>query len=336
MPSALGRFVRRRDFIKGIGGTAAVWPLAARAQQAGTVPIIGYVSQGTPERGEVLVAAVRDGLAAMGLVEQKDYTSEFRWGRNDVDHLPALVGELVQRRVAVIVCLDTVPVIRAAKAATTEIPIVFAVGTDPVKGGFVDSINHPGRNITGVSTLNTDIGPKLIGLLHELLPTAKRFAVLANIESADSARSLITGAQEGARALGLQTEFVFASKVNEIDGALTGLAARSQALIVQTDALFRQAANEVTTVAIREKLPTLSALDDFTKAGGLMSYGSDFIEAHRQVGLYVGRILKGEKAADLPVQLGVKFTFAINLKTAKMIGVDIPPKLLARADEVIE
>ena len=328
--------MRRRDFVKGIAGSAAVWPLAARSQQAGTVPIIGYLSQGTPERGTAFVAAVRDGLAAMGLIEQRDYTGEFRWARNDVDHLPGLVSELVQRRVAIIVCLDTAPVARAAKTATTEIPIVFALGNDPVKGGLVDSINHPGGNITGVSTMNTDIGAKLVGLLHELLPTAKRLSLLVNIESADSARSLITGVQEGALALGLQTELVFASKVNEIDPALTGLAARSQALIVHADALFRQATDKVTTVAMREKLPTLSSLPNFTNAGGLMGYGSDFIEAHRQVGLYVGRILKGEKAGDLPVQLGVKFTFAINLKTARAIGVDIPPTLLARADAVIE
>ena len=331
-----GRSMRRREFIAAVGGAAVTWPLAARAQQAGNVPIIGYLSQGTPERGAAFVDAVRDGLAAMGLVEQKDYTNEFRWARNDVDHLPGLVGELVQLRVAVIVCLDTAPVARAAKTATSEIPIVFALGNDPVKMGLVDSINHPGGNITGISTMNTDIGAKLVGLLHELLPRAKRFAILANIESADPARALITGAQEGALTLGLQTEIIFASKVNEIDTALAGLAARSQGLIVHADALFRQTTDKVTTVAIQEKLPTLSSLPNFTKAGGLMGYGSDFIEAHRQVGLYVGRILKGEKVGDLPVQLGVKFTFAINLKTAKAIGVEIPATLLARADEVIE
>jgi putative ABC transport system substrate-binding protein len=328
--------MRRREFIALVGSTVTAWPLAARAQQAGNLPVIGYLSQGMPENAAILVAGVADGLSAAGLVQQRDYTTEFRWGRNDVDHLPALVSELVQRRVAVIVCLDTAPTVRAAKAATTEIPIVFALGNDPVKGGLVDSISHPGGNVTGISTMNQDLGAKFVGLLHELLPTAKRFAILVNIEATDSARSLITTAQVGALALGLQTEVVFASKANEIDEALAGLGARSQALIVHADALFRQNDDRVTSMAMRERLPTLSSLPNFTKAGGFMGYGSDFIEAHRQAGLYVGRILKGEKAADLPVQLGVKFTFAINLKTAKAIGVDIPPTLLARADEVIE
>lgn len=328
--------MRRREFIALVGSTVAAWPSAARAQQAGNLPVIGYLSQGMPENAAILVAGVADGLSAAGLVQQRDYTTEFRWGRNDVDHLPALVSELVQRRVAVIVCLDTAPTVRAAKAATTEIPIVFALGNDPVKGGLVDSISHPGANVTGISTMNQDLGAKFVGLLHELLPTAKRFAILVNIEATDSARSLITTAQVGALALGLQTEVVFASKANEIDEALAGLGARSQALIVHADALFRQNDDRVTSMAMRERLPTLSSLPNFTKAGGFMGYGSDFIEAHRQAGLYVGRILKGEKAGDLPVQLGVKFTFAINLKTAKAIGVDIPPTLLARADEVIE
>jgi putative ABC transport system substrate-binding protein len=328
--------MRRREFIALVGSTVTAWPLAARAQQAGNLPVIGYLSQGMPENAAILVAGVADGLSAAGLVQQRDYTTEFRWGRNDVDHLPALVSELVQRRVAVIVCLDTAPTVRAAKAATTEIPIVFALGNDPVKGGLVDSISHPGGNVTGISTMNQDLGAKFVGLLHELLPTAKRFAILVNIEATDSARSLITTAQVGALALGLQTEVVFASKANEIDEALAGLGARSQALIVHADALFRQNDDRVTSMAMRERLPTLSSLPNFTKAGGFMGYGSDFIEAHRQAGLYVGRILKGEKAGDLPVQLGVKFTFAINLKTAKAIGVDIPPTLLARADEVIE
>jgi ABC-type uncharacterized transport system substrate-binding protein len=327
--------MRRREFITLLGGAAAAWPVVARAQQA-DLPIIGYVGQGAPEDAAPFVAAVRDGLTSTGLVEGKDYTSEFRWARHDADRLPGLVAELVQRRVAVIVTLDTAPAARAAKAARTEIPIVFALGNDPVKSGLVNSLNHPGGNITGSSTMNLDIGAKLIGLLHELLPTAKRFAVLVNIENADSARLLMTGAQDGALTLGLQTVIVFASKANEIDAALTGLAARSQGLIVHPDALFLQNREKVTTLAMRERLPTLSSLPDFAKAGGLMGYGSSFNEVHRQVGTYAGRILKGEKPGDLPVQLGAKFKFTINLKTAKAIGLDIPPTLLARADEVIE
>ena len=328
--------MRRRDFIRGIAGSVIAWPAAALAQQAGNLPIVGYLSQGTPEGTKAFIAAVRDGIGTTGLVEEKDYVSEFRWGRNDVDRLPGLVAELLQRRVAVIMCLDTAAVARAAKAATSQIPIIFALGNDPVKDGLVNSINHPGGNITGVSTMNQDIGAKDIALLHELLPAAKRFAVLVNIESADSARSLVTGVQEGALALGLQTEIVFASKADELDAALGGLAGRSQGLIVHADALFRQNSEKVTTLAVREKLPTLSSLPDFTKAGGLLGYGSSFLEAQRQAGVYVGRILKGERPGDLPIQLSAKFAFSINLKTAKAIGIDIPPMLLARADDVVE
>jgi putative ABC transport system substrate-binding protein len=327
--------VRRRDFITLLGGAVTAWPLAARAQQA-LPPVIGYLAQGTPEATGDLVAAMRKGLAEAGLVDGKDFTSEFRWARGDGDRLPGLAVDLVRQRVAVMVPLDTVAAARAAKAATTEIPIVFTIGPDPVRAGLVTSLNSPGGNVTGISTMNLDIGAKWVGLIHELLPAARRLAVLVNIGNAEVARSIITGAQDGALAIGVQTEIVFASAEGEIDTAFADLGARSQALLIQPDVLFLGQRERIAALAIREKLPALSALPNFPKVGGLMSYGSNFIDAHRQAGVYVGRILKGKKPGELPDQRATKFDLVINLKTARSIGVEIPPTLLARADEVIE
>jgi putative ABC transport system substrate-binding protein len=329
--------MKRREFITLIGGAAATWPLAARGQQGAPPPVIGYLSQGTPDGTAALVAAVRQGLGETGMVEGRNVTSEFRWAGNVADRLPGLAVDLVQRRVAVIVALDTVAAARAAKAATTEIPIVFAgVGTDPVQAGLVASLNRPGSNVTGISTMNSDLGPKWVGLLHELLPAAKRFAVLVNIANAEVARSMITGTQGATLMIGMQSEVLFAGTEDEIDAAFAGLGARSQALIIQTDVLFLQHREKLAALAIREKLAALYALRDFPKAGGLMSYGSSWLDAHRQGGVYVGRILKGEKPGELPVQRATKFELVLNLQTAKTIGIDIPATLLARADEVIE
>jgi putative tryptophan/tyrosine transport system substrate-binding protein len=325
---------KRREFITLLGG-AAVWPVAAGAQQA-AMPVIGYLAQGKPEGGAPLVAAVRRGLREAGLVEGKDFVSELRWANNDAYRLPELVTDLVQRRVAVIITLGTAAAARAAKAAATEVPVVFAHGTDPVRAGLVSSLNHPGGNITGITTMSLDLGEKWVGLLHELLPAAKRFAVLVNVENAEAARLLITGAQTAAFVIGMQTEIVFASSEHEIDDAFAGLGARSQGLIIHPEVLFLQNRGRLAALAIREKLPALYALRDFPEAGGLMSYGSSLIEAHRKAGAYAGRILKGEKPGDLPVERATKFDFVINLKTARAIGVDIPATLLARADEVIE
>jgi ABC-type uncharacterized transport system substrate-binding protein len=327
--------MRRRDFFGIIGGAVA-WPLSAQAQQSPRPPIVGYLMNARPEGGTAFVAAVRKGLGEAGMVEGKDFTEELRWSNNDADRLPELAADLVRRRVAVIVALTTSPAVRAAKAATTEIPIVFVTGIDPVQAGFVTSLNRPGGNVTGISAMNLELGSKWIALLHELLPAAKRVAVLVNFEGGESARLLITNTQAANLAIGLQTEFVFASKVDEIDSALAGLGSRAQALIVHPDVFFVQNRAKLAALAIREKLPTLSTLPDFTKAGGMMSYGSNFIDAHRQAGIYVGRILRGDKPGELPVQQASKFNFMINLKTAKAIDVDIPATLLARADEVIE
>jgi ABC-type uncharacterized transport system substrate-binding protein len=331
--------MKRRELIALVaaGGLLLVAKVRrARGQQPERPPVIGYLSHGTPEGTAAFVAAVRKGLAEAGLVEGKDVTSELRWARHDADRLPALAADLVQRRVTLVVTLDTVAAARAAKAATTEIPIVFALGTDPVQAGLVASLNRPGGNITGISTMNLDLGSKWIELLHELLPTAKRFAVLVNIENADSARSIITRTQDAALALGTQTEILFASNEREIDAALAGLGARAQALIMHPDVLFTQNLEKLATLAIREKLATLYSTRNFPQAGGLLSYGSSFLETQRQAGLYAGRILKGEKPGDLPVQRATKFDFVINLKTAKALSLDVPSSLLAIADEVIE
>jgi putative ABC transport system substrate-binding protein len=327
--------MRRRKFITLLGGAAAAWPLGVRAQQP-AMPVIGYLAQGTPEATAGLVVAVRKGLGEVGLVESKDFVSELRWASNDADRLPGLANDLVQRRAAVIVTLGTVAAARAAKAATTEIPIVFAHGTDPVQAGLVTSLNRPGGNVTGISSMNLDLGSKWVALLHELLPNAKRLVVLINLANADAARSLITRTQEAAVAIGLHLEFVFASDAGEIDAAFAGLGTRAQGLIVQPEVLFLQNRETLATLAIREKLPALSNVPDFAKAGGLMSYGSSFIDAHRQAGVYAGRILKGNQPRELPVQQATTFNLVINMKTAKALGIDVPPTLLARADEVIE
>jgi putative tryptophan/tyrosine transport system substrate-binding protein len=324
--------VRRREFISLLAGAAA-WPLAARAQQA--QPVVGYLGQGTAQSGAALLVAAREGLREVGLVEGRDFASEIRWANNDVYRLPELATDLVQRRVAVILTY-TVAGALAAKAATKDIPIVFAVGTDPVRAGLVGSLNRPGANITGFSTMNLDLVEKWTGLFREFLPSVKRIAVLVNIENAEAARSLITATQTAALAIGLQNEIRFASNEGEIDSAMAGLGSRSQALVIQPDVLFLQNLQRLAALAIREKLPALYTARDFPRAGGLMSYGSSFIEALRHAGIYAGRIIKGEKVGDLPVERATKFDFVINLKTARAIGVDIPPTLLARADEVIE
>jgi putative ABC transport system substrate-binding protein len=325
--------MRRRVFIKVIAGSAVAWPLTARAQSVS--PLIGYLAEGKPEATAVLVAANRNGLGETGLVEGKDYISEFRSAGGDANLLPGLATELVQHRAAVIMTLDTLAAARAAKTVTTAVPIVFATGADPLRARLVESLNRPSGNITGISAMNLELGSKWVGLLHELLPAAKRIAILVNIENADAARLLITDTQEAAFSMGLQTEFVFASNEGEIEPAFSSLGVRSQGLIIQPDVTFRDS-EEVAALAVREKLPALASQQDFAKAGGLMSYGSSFVEAQRLAGTYVGRILKGEKPGDLPVQRATKFDFVINLKTAKALGLTIPPTLLARADEVIE
>ena len=326
--------MNRREIIAGLG-SAAAWPVVARAQQP-AMPVIGYLAQGAQEGSAEFVSSVRKGLGEAGLVEGKDFTSRFSWARFNADLLAGLAADLVQRRAAVIIALDTVAAARAAKTASVATPIVFVVGTDPVQAGLVASLNRPGGNVTGISTMNLDLGSKWVGLLHDLLPIAKRFAVLVNIVNAESARSLITGTQTAALTIGVQIEFVFASTEEEIDAAFARLGGRSQGLIIHPDSLFTQHREKLAALAIREKLPALYSTRNFPEAGGLLSYGSSFLDAHRQAGRYAGRILKGEKPGELPVQRATKFDLVINLKTAKALGLTIPETLLATADEVIQ
>jgi putative tryptophan/tyrosine transport system substrate-binding protein len=328
--------MRRRDFISLVGGAAAAWPLGARAQQA-ALPVIGYLSPLDPEPTSYLVAAFRKGLSEAGYVEGQNVAIEYRWGRHESDRFPELAADLVRRKVAVITTMGSNAVARAAKAATTSIPIVFAVGDDPVKNGLVAALNRPGGNVTGVTSMNTDIGPKWLELLHELLPAARRFAVLVNSEDRMGAQSMITQVQAAALTNDLQIVVLFASTSRELDEAVAHLAQlRAEALLIMPDALFLDRREQIATLALSHRVPAIYAIPAFPQAGGLMSYGSSFAEVLSQVGTYAGRILKGEKPGELPVLRSTKFELVINLKTAKAIGLTIPPTFLARADEVIE
>jgi putative ABC transport system substrate-binding protein len=276
-------------------------------------------------------------LSEAGYVEGQNVSIEFRWGRHETDRLPELATDLVRRQVAVITTMGSNAAARAAKAATTSIPIVFAVGDDPVKNGLVAALNRPGGNVTGVTSMNIDIGPKWLGLLHELLPVARRFAVLVNSEDRLGTQSMIVQVQAAALTNDLQIVVLFASTDRELDEALALLAQlRAEGLLIMPDALFLDHREQIAALALSHRVPAIYAIRAFPEAGGLMSYGSSFAEVHRQVGAYAGRILKGEKPAELPVLRSTKFEFVINLKTAKALGLTIPPTLLARADEVIE
>ena len=326
--------MRRRDFITLLGGAAA-WPLAARAQQA-VMPVVGFVYPGVPELSTGIVAAFRKGLNEAGFIEGRNVTVEFRFAYNDNARLPELAADLAQRRVAVIATPGSTPSALAAKAATTTIPIVFGIGPDPVEIGLVASLNRPGGNITGVSSMNAELGAKRLGLLHELLPTAVRFAVLVNPNNRN-AEALTRDAQATASALSREVEILPATSTREIDAAFVSLLQkRADALLVSPDPLFDSRRVQLVTLATHHRLPTIYSFRENVEIGGLMSYGSSAAERDRQVGIYTGRILKGEKAAELPVIRAAKFEFIINLQTAKVLGLNVPQALLATADEVIE
>jgi ABC-type uncharacterized transport system substrate-binding protein len=327
--------LKRREFITLLGGAAAAWPLAARAQQ-GAPPVIGYLYSGGPEASASFLAAFRKGLGEIGFSEGRNVEIEYRWAHNEPDRLPELAADLVRRRVAVLVTPGTPAAALAAKAATTTIPIVFRTGSDPVQLGLVASLNRPGGNMTGVTAMTWEIGTKRLGLLHELLPGAARFGGL--IDPTDPfAESLIPDLQAAASAIGRQIEFVRASNSRAIDTAFTSLVQkRPDALLVVPQGLFIQRRVQLVTLATRHALPAIYPAREFAEIGGLMSYGSSPTEQYRQAGIYTGRVLKGEKPADMPVLRASKFEFVINLQTAKAFGIDIPTTLIARADEVIE
>jgi putative ABC transport system substrate-binding protein len=326
--------MRRREFITLLGGAAAR-PAAARAQQP-AVPVIGFLSLGSLEADAYRMNATRRGLTEIGYVEGQNVAIEYRGVQYQYDRLPALAADLVNRQVSVIVVVST-PTTLAAKAATNTIPIVFAVGVDPVQAGIVTSLNRPGGNLTGVCNLNTGVMGKRLQLLHESVPTAHVIAYLANPKNTITTRAELEELRAVARALGVELRVLNAANESEIDTAFATLAKEpSMPVVVGTDNLFTDRPDRLVALAARHAIPAMYPYRYFAAAGGLMSYGADLADAYRVVGAYAGRILEGAKPADLPVQQLVKVELAINLKTAKALGVTFPPTVFARADEVIE
>ena len=327
--------IQRRDFITLLGGAAASWPLAARAQQP-AVPVIGYLYSGTPEASASWVAAFRKGLSESGFSEGHNVAIEYRWAYNDPARLPELAADLVRRRVAAIVTPGIAAGVLAAKAATATIPIVFRTGGDPIELGFVASLNQPGGNVTGINTMSLEIGAKRVGLLHELLPHAERFAVLLNPND-PNADHYTKDMQAAASTIGWQIEFLGASNIREIDLAFANLAQkRLDALLVVPQGLLFNRRAQIVTQVTRYALPAVYPNREFAEIGGLMSYGPNSANEFRLTGVYTGRILKGEKPGDLPVLRTSTFELVINLQTARIFGIAIPPSLLAIADEAIE
>jgi putative ABC transport system substrate-binding protein len=331
--------MRRRQFIT-LLGTAAVpslRPLAARAQQA-TLPVVGFLDAGAPEPSASYVAAFRKGLSEAGFVEDRNVVIDYRWAHNDVGRLPELAADLVRRRVAVICAPTSTSAAIAAKAATTTIPIVIGIGADPVETGLVASLNRPGGNVTGMTNMVGELGPKQLGILHQLNPTAARYAALLQ-PNTPVTEERVRNLQAAAAAIGRPIEILYAETGREIDLAFETLAQKqAEALVVTASPslLFNNRRVQLATTAVRYGIPVIYPSRAYAEAGGLMSYGADTADSYRQVGLYAGRVLKGEKPADLPIMRATKFEFIINLQTARLLRIEVPPTLLAIADEVIE
>jgi putative ABC transport system substrate-binding protein len=327
--------LRRRDFITLIGGVAAAWSLAARAQQQPAMPVVGFVNAGSPDAS--LVAGFRKGLNEAGYVESQNVTVEYHWLEGQFDRLPALMADLVRRRVAVIATPAGNLASRAAKTATTTIPIVFSVGEDPVKWGLVDSMARPGGNATGIYFFSVDVNAKRLGLLHELLPKAIRIALLVNPANAQITETTLREISEAARNLGLQIQVLNASTSGEIEVAFAGLLRdRADALFVGPDIFFNSRRVQLVTLAGHYQIPAAYNAREAVEAGGLMSYAADRADAYRQVGVYTAQILKGAKPADLPVLQSTKFEFVINAQTARLLSIEVPNSIQLLADEVIE
>jgi ABC-type uncharacterized transport system substrate-binding protein len=327
--------MQRREFIRLLGGMAVAWPLAARAQQP-PMPVIGFVGSDSADQYAVLLRAFRLGLKATGFIEGQNLAIEYRWAEGRNGKLPELTADLVRRQVAVIVA-PTTPSVLAAKAATTTIPIVFFTAGDPIDLGFVKSLSRPDSNLTGATTLTLEVGPKWLQLLHEMVPTATSLALLINPTSPNLAETQSRDLQAAARSQGLQLHVLRASTEQDFETAFSSVVQlRTGGLVISSDSFFFSRSAQLAKLAIRHAIPTIFGFREFVAAGGLMSYGGTLTESFRWVGVYTGRILKGEKLANLPVQQSTKIELFINLKTAETLGLEVPPTLLTRADDVIE
>ena len=328
--------MRRREFITLLGGAAVAWPIKAWAQQAAMMPVIGLLNSASPGPFALLLAAFHQGLKDGGYVEGRNVTIEYRWAEGHYDRLPALAEDLVRRQVTVIAATGGTVTARAAKTATTTIPVLFIGGADPVGEGLVSSFNRPGGNVTGVSTYTSELGPKRLELLRELVPKATKIAMLVNSENIAD-RQDAQDMEAAMQAAGLLLLTLGARVETEFESAFVSASQQGvQALLVSADPFFNSRHAQLVALAARYAVPAAYPWSEYAKAGGLMSYGASLPGAYRQIGQYVTRILKGDKPAELPVQNPTKFDLLINLKTAKALGIEIPPTLLARADEVIE
>jgi putative ABC transport system substrate-binding protein len=328
--------IGRRQFISALGGAAAAWPLAARAQQP-ALPVVAFINAGSPDGSAPHAAAFRKGLNETGYVEGQNVTVEYHWLEGGYDRVPALVADLVRRQVAVIATPASTLAALAAKTATATIPIVFAVGEDPVPLGLVASLARPGGNVTGINFFSTEVTAKELRLLHDLVPKADRIAVLVNPANAATAEPTLRDVQKAAPAIGLQFQILNATTIAEIDAAFARLAReRPDALLIAPDGFFASRRVQFVTLTAANKIPAAYWDRDIVAAGGLMSYGTNLADAFRQVGIYTGSILKGAKPSELPVVQSTKFEFVINLQTARALGIEVPQALLLIADEVIE
>jgi putative ABC transport system substrate-binding protein len=332
----MANYIGRRKFLATLGGEAAAWPLAARAQQP-AMPVIGFVSGRSHEASARNAGAFRKGLNESGYVEGQNVIVEYHWLEGEYGRLPSLMADLVRRHVAVIATPGSNPAALAAKAATTTIPLIFGVGEDPVRLGLVASLARPGGNATGVNFFVAELAAKRLALLHELVPKAVRIAVLVNPANAPTAEATLRDLPEAARAIGLQIQVLNASTSREIEAAFATLA-RDQvdALFVAADGFFVSRGVQFATLATRYGIPSAHSARSVVEVGGLMSYGTDLLDMYRQVGVYTGQILRGAKPADLPVLQSTKFEFVINLQTARALGLEVPNSLQLLADEVIE
>jgi putative ABC transport system substrate-binding protein len=327
--------MRRRNFITLLGGAAAAWPLAARAQQA-AVPVIGVLHGTSAAEWAGRMAGFRRALGEMGFVEGRNIAFEYRWAEGQYDRLPSMAVDLVARNVAVML-VGVIPAVRAAMAATQTIPIVFTTTTDPIEYGLVASLNRPGGNVTGVTSMATELLPKSLELLHEAIPAVGKFALLANPNNPVTVQGTINAAQMAARRLNIEMVVLYAGNMTEIEGAFeSAVHQRVSAVILNNDAYLLSQRDQIAALALRHGLPTVGGQREAVTAGMLMSYSASDLDSYRQAGVYVGRILKGEKPADLPVMRPARFELIVNLKTAKAIGLTIPETFLVRADEVIE